>query len=1410
MRLTLLRIITAFSCIIFISGTVLAQGYSFNCARDTVLPGCPAAACFTIKTKIPDPQRAATTYAVNSPSINPSCLLAASDPALPGTATGLSLDDTYSPVIPIGFPFIFFGTTYNDLKVSSNGYVTFNTALTGFSHYGILNSGGFLSATPGAGVTPENLPSALYANSIIMGPYHDIDVGVTATPPGRIEYVGSGLSPYRTWTINFYRIPLFLTTCNSLRENTHQIVLYESTGIIDVNIFDKQICMGWNDGRAMIGLQNAARNVGVMAPGRRASDPPWGSIGMSEKWRFVPIGGTPLFRRVELYDLSGTLVSVGTTVPLANGDREATFPNICPPPGTSTQYVVKAFYDKIDDPATEIFGLDTIRVDRTQGLAAATAFTQASCGLSNGTITVTVNGGVGPYQYSLDGVTWQSSNVFTNLPGGTYTVYVKDSGPTCSAIVPVTITVSGNLATTRTLTQASCTGVNNGSITVTSAGGTGPYTFSIDGGPAVAGTIPFTFNGLAPGAHTIVVTQTSDGCSSGPIIETVANGAGVTGSAAQTSATCPGSPSGLITVTASAGTAPFTFQLDAGAPQSGASPYVFNNVLSGAHTVIIRDAIGCTRTINVTVFAGTGITATTTQLATSCPAAADGSITINATVGTAPYTYQLDAGAPQSGANPYTFSNVASGAHTVIVRDANGCSRTINITVSAGPALNANAVPAATSCNGATDGAITVTPTSGTAPYTFSLDGAAFIPGTSPYTYSNLAAGAHTISVTDSRGCVTNVINVNISTGPTLAATAAGSATSCSGATNGSITVTPTNGAAPYTFSLDGGAPVAGAAPYTFTNVPAGPHTIVVSSGAGCTSNTINVDVVAGPNLTTTVSKTDVLCNAGATGTITVTQPTIGNPPYEYSLDNATWQLSNVFNGLVAGTYTVYYRELNGCVGSQTITVTEPPVLSATTATTDVVCNGQANGIIDVTSVGGVAPHQYSIDGGTTWQNSNIFNVPAGPYTITIKDANGCITTRTVTVNEPAVLTAVSANTNASCDGGNDGTITVNAAGGNANYQYSIDNGTTWQAGNIFNVAPGNYTILVKDNLGCTATFNTTVGLSNNLSFTPQLDPTICESKSTQLDLVSNATIYSWSPATALSNVNIHNPVANPVVTTEYVVSATLGRCSTTDTVIVNVNPAPIPNAGTDGFICYGQSYNLNATGGTVYSWTPSTYLSNPNIANPVATPIKDITYTLTILSDVNGCASLVTDNIFIDVTPPVKVKTFPYDTIAYPGASFHILAVPSDPDANIYTWSPSVGLSDPTIANPILTVGPIGSDITYQVITSTIAGCKGEGYVHVKVYNGPELYVPTGFTPNRDGKNDVFTPFPVGIKSLNYFRVYNRWGQLVFSTSSLYTGWDGTLGGKDQPSGTYVWMAEGVTLQGKLITKKGVVTLIR
>ena len=1116
----------------------------------------------------------------------------------------------------------------------------------------------------------------------------------------------------------------------------------------------------------------------------------------------------------ELLDFSGTVVATADTLTTTAGLLDIRFPNFCSPAG-STQYIVRTRFTACDNPGTILESLDTITINRLNSLGATATSTNATCGPPNGTITVNVPAGVGtaPYTYVLDGgapVVAPSPYTFLNVPAGPHTIVVTDASGGCVSTINVTVNLSGTIPATFTSTQTACTGVNNGTITITSAGGTGPYTFSLDGGAPVPGTLPFTFSNLSPGSHTIQVNDIGTSCNTGLLTVNITVGPGVTGTISATPTACLGQGTGTITVTALTGSAPFTWSLDGGPYLPGASPYTFTNVFGGAHSVIIRDAFNCTVPLTINVPFGAGVTGTATSTATSCTGVNDGTITVTATFGTPPFSWSLDGAPPVTGPSPYTFTGVAPGSHTVTITDAIGCSTPIIVNVIGGATPTATLSSTATACASANNGTISITAASIGGPYTFSLDGGAPVAGTLPYTFTNVPAGNHTVTVVGAAGCSTGPLSITVSAGAGVTGSASTTATSCNTATNGSITVTALSGFAPFTWSLNGGPAQSGASPYTFNNVPAGTHSVLITDNFGCTFTVSAIAVTAGPALTTTVSTTDVLCNGGATGVITVTVPVIGTPPYEYSLDGMNWQSSNIFSGLTAGNYTVYYREANGCQGQQPVTVNEPAALGATAATVAVSCNGGTDGTITVTSNGGIAPYEYSINGGTNWQSSNVFTVAAGPYTISIRDVNGCTITRNVTVTEPAALTASSVNTSASCNGGNDGVITVTASGGNAGgYQYSLD-GINWQSSNVFNVAPNTYTVYVKDNLGCTTNFPAVVGLGNNLTFTPQTDPVICEGSSTQLNLVSNATVYTWTPSAGLSNPNIANPVANPTVTTQYEVTATLDRCTVKDTVIVNVNAAPVPNAGLDGFICYGQTYQLQASGGVQYQWTPSTYLDNPTAAAPVSSARETITYTLSILADVNGCPSLVTDSMIVDVTPPIKIYTYPMDTIAYPGDQIQFKAISAVPQANIFSWSPILNLDNPGIFNPTVTAGAAGDSLVYKVTAMSAAGCIGEGYVRLRVYKGPELYTPTAFTPNGDGRNDTFYPFPVGIKAINYFRVYNRWGQLVFSSNTLYKGWDGRFNGKEQGTGTFVWMAQGVDKNNNLLTRQGTVTLIR
>jgi gliding motility-associated-like protein len=275
-----------------------------------------------------------------------------------------------------------------------------------------------------------------------------------------------------------------------------------------------------------------------------------------------------------------------------------------------------------------------------------------------------------------------------------------------------------------------------------------------------------------------------------------------------------------------------------------------------------------------------------------------------------------------------------------------------------------------------------------------------------------------------------------------------------------------------------------------------------------------------------------------------------------------------------------------------------------------------------------------------------------------------------------------------------------------------------------------------------------------------------------------------------------------PLQNTTYHVVASIGKCSTSGNSVVRVVPYPNAKTVADTTICFPNSYQLHATGGSIYSWTPDLFLNNTKIANPISTPNETIRYVVQV-NDVLGCPKPAFDSVLITVENPVA-DAGPEDTSIVMNQPLQL----NGSGAQFYSWSPSTGLNNPDIANP---VALLSESQKYTLKVSTAAGCFSIDTIHVTVYKvKPDLFVPDAFTPNGDGLNDVFRPIPIGIKSLTFFKVYNRLGELVFSTNTQKEGWDGTFNGQPQDPGVFVWMAEGIDYLGKVIFKKGSVTLIR
>ena len=475
---------------------------------------------------------------------------------------------------------------------------------------------------------------------------------------------------------------------------------------------------------------------------------------------------------------------------------------------------------------------------------------------------------------------------------------------------------------------------------------------------------------------------------------------------------------------------------------------------------------------------------------------------------------------------------------------------------------------------------------------------------------------------------------------------------------------------------------------------------------------------------------------------------------------------------------------------------------------TEIICKNDATGQIQVVGGPGWISPLYNINNGPGQPTGVFNNLPVGIYTVKISDA-GCIDSLVIPITQlfPDLVISNSLVAAATCSGDPDGTATIIANGGNPPYRYSTD-GINFQNSNILNLTQGNYTVTVMDNNNCVQTKNIVIPLFNPLTADAGADVTICEGTSKQLNATSNGAVLLWSPALGLSDVSIANPIASPVVTTKYYLTATMGTlCSLTDSVTAFVLAAPKPNAGADQTICFGTNTTLNGSGGTQYFWSPSSYLNDHRIAAPIAKMLPGtITYTLNVI-DGNGCASLQPDRVTITVTREAKVFAGNDTTLAI-GQPLPLMAIDLNGSGfTQYEWIPHDGLSDPYSAYPIALPD---RNMWYTVIARNALGCTARDDIRVTVYKGPEIYVPQAFTPDGNGTNDILRAVPAGIASFHYFRIYDRWGKMLFQTATPSIGWDGKLGGTYQPTGTYVWMAEGVDYKGNIVYRKGTVIIVK
>ncbi len=708
---------------------------------------------------------------------------------------------------------------------------------------------------------------------------------------------------------------------------------------------------------------------------------------------------------------------------------------------------------------------------------------------------IPVNGGTTPAYQWYNG----AAPVGTNSPTFNYTPANGDiitlqltSSETCQSGGPatsnaITMTVNPVLPVSVSITADAnpvCAGTLVTFTATPANGGTTP-SYQWYNGAAPVGTNSPAYNYNPSNGDIITVKLTSDEtCQSGgpatsnAITMTVNPVLPVSVSiAADANPVCAGTVVTFIATPTNGGITP-SFQWYNGAVPVGTNSSVFSYSPSNGDIIIVVltsdetcQSGGPAASNAVTMAINSIPTGTTTVSNVLCAGSATGGIDLQVSGGNIPYTYLWS-----NGAITEDLNNITAGTYNVTFTDANLCTGTASGTVTEPAVPLTGSVTAQTNVTvaGGNDGSVTVSGSGGTGTYLYRLDAGIY---QALGTFSSLIAGSYTVTIQDANMCTFDVpVTITQPALPLSGTLSSQVDVLCFGASTGSLTVTGLEGILPYEYSLNG---VSFQSSGTFSSLAAGTYNVTIRD-ASLATFVVPVTIIQ-PATAVTVSTTrvDVLCNGGNTGSATASGIG-GTSPYTYSWNTSPVQLTALAANLVAGTFIVTVTDNNGCTSNASVTILQPAALTVTTTQTNALCNGQASGTATAVASGGTGPYSYSWNTSPAQSNATATGLATGSYTVTASDANGCTTTGSVTITEPAPISLEFIPGEAGCPDSPDGTITLNITGGTAPYNilWKDDNSATGRIRS--QLLPGTYVAIVTDANFCQAKDSTEVGFTGS------------------------------------------------------------------------------------------------------------------------------------------------------------------------------------------------------------------------------------------------------------------------------------------------------------------------------------------
>lgn len=642
---------------------------------------------------------------------------------------------------------------------------------------------------------------------------------------------------------------------------------------------------------------------------------------------------------------------------------------------------------------------------------------------------------------------------------------------------------------------------------------------------------------------------------------------------------------GQITINVSNGSTPYQYSIDGGSTFQSSN--LFSNLIGGSYNIVVTDASGCSSIETATVPIGTGVLSVTSTTSDPTCNANDGSIVVNATGGSTPYTFSNDNGSTfNAGTAPYTFNNLAIGTYNLIVKDVNGCQgfETVTLVNTSAPTLTTNTVHI--SCNGANDGQLYNSATGGSYPYQYSIDGTNFQPSG---IFGGLSSGTYNITIQDANGC-SSVGTAQINEGGSVTHTATTNDASC-GVNNGNISIIPTGGTTPYQYSIDGGSTFQTNG--FFNSLAGGTYNVVTVDANGC-SSTVSSETIQGSGIfSVAAANTGETC-MDSNATITVTESG-GTSPFQYSIDNGlNFQNTGTFTGLSANNYNIVILDANGCQTSTSETVVNQGGFTLSVTPDQTICNGNT---ATITAGGAGSGASYSWDNGLNGGTVQIVTpTTTTTYTVIANDTQGCSRTgtTTVTVNQIPTVT-VTPNNPTICSGDSIDLV----ASGAQNY--------TWNTGvttGTIKVAPTSQTqyVVIGANGNCNSS---PVSLMINVDPAPTVvanGSPVSVAVGGTVNFNNNnsvATSYDWNFGDGTtSNQGAVSHTFSVDGTYDVVLTGYLGNCDATDTITIIVG-----NGGPTGITTNNLDHAFN-----IYP-NPSNGILNIAIDLPYFQNVEILTY---------------------------------------------------------------------------------------------------------------------------------------------------------------------------------------------------------